>query len=308
MRVEGLDKVRAMAALSVMLAHLAGPSLPGVLRYAFTGLPAVIAFFVVSGFCIHYPYRDKPLPIVAFITARFVRIGIPMLIAMALAYRAGVLGFNPADGYILWSLVCELWYYALYPAFLAASRFIPWRLQWALAMVVSYALMLSLGSDEYGNMHIYGPWLNWAVCLPAWLLGCVLADSFQARAFPVVPVRVGVALTASGLAMLGSMYLTMNFFALLVFLWVRNEVNASKASWLDNVGTWSYSIYLFHVIAATFIGKITGQPVVVIAGTLLACYIANLLVEKPAHKFSRALRSIANRPPYPDRDYPKQLP
>ena len=59
----GLDTVRAFAALSVMFAHILGPRLPDMLhglgvsqdlanlsRYIFTGLPAVIVFFVVSVF------------------------------------------------------------------------------------------------------------------------------------------------------------------------------------------------------------------------------------------------------------------
>src|SRR2546426_7585050 len=107
MRVLGIDRIRAFAALSVMLAHIVGPELPGMAIYAFTGIPAVFIFFVVSGFCIHYPYISKPLPVSAFLAARLVRIMLPVLIAMILANAAHVLSFNLKDGYILWSIVCE---------------------------------------------------------------------------------------------------------------------------------------------------------------------------------------------------------
>lgn len=114
--VEGIDSVRALAALSVVLAHIVGPELPGLLKrtalvttvipdlaqYVFTGHPTVIAFFVVSGFCIHYPYVRKPLPVLPFWVARGIRIMIPALVAMVLAKLAKLHDYNFWDGYILW--------------------------------------------------------------------------------------------------------------------------------------------------------------------------------------------------------------
>lgn len=89
--------------------------MPGVTRYIFTGHLAVIAFFVVSGFCIHYPYRNAFLPARAFWVARLIRIMIPATVAMALAQSLGMKEYNFADGYILWSIVCEIFYYLAYP-------------------------------------------------------------------------------------------------------------------------------------------------------------------------------------------------
>ena len=99
----GLDTVRAFAALSVMLAHILGPKLPAFLtslglsrdmadvsKYVITGHPAVIVFFVVSGFCIHYPYTRRSLPVVAFTLARWMRIMPPALTAMLLAHMLHV--------------------------------------------------------------------------------------------------------------------------------------------------------------------------------------------------------------------------
>ena len=138
----GLDTVRAFAALSVVLAHILGPKLPSVLqnlglnqgiadfsKYLFTGHPAVIVFFVVSGFCIHYPYTRRNLPVIAFTLARWMRIMPPALIAMLLAYLLHVEKYNFVDGFILWSIVCELWYYSLYPFFLMLSRRVSFNVQ-----------------------------------------------------------------------------------------------------------------------------------------------------------------------------------
>src|ERR1700674_422745 len=124
--VPGPDSVRALAALSVMCAHLVGPSLPGIGRYLFTGAPAVIAFFVISGFCIHYPYRTRELPILAFWAARWTRIMVPAIAALALAQGAGIRQYNFTDGFILWSIVCELAYYTIYPALHWMARRIGW--------------------------------------------------------------------------------------------------------------------------------------------------------------------------------------
>lgn len=192
--VYGIDSVRALAALSVVFAHIVGPALsdllaripplaetiiPNFAKYLFTGHPAVIAFFVVSGFCIHYPYTKKALPILPFWAARWTRIIIPLLVAILVAKLARLKGYNFWDGYILWSIVCELFYYMLYPLFLLVSRWVPWGIQFYLALLLSFTVPIGLGSDQYGNAHVYGPLLNWVVGLPSWLAGCVLGETIH---------------------------------------------------------------------------------------------------------------------------------
>jgi peptidoglycan/LPS O-acetylase OafA/YrhL len=69
-RVNGLDSIRFLCALVVMLYHLRlmddvlhGQAHTGLTRAAmgifnaFNGPAAVIVFFLISGFCIHYPYK-----------------------------------------------------------------------------------------------------------------------------------------------------------------------------------------------------------------------------------------------------------
>lgn len=97
----GIDRLRAVAALSVVFAHIIGPQLPGLAKYIFTGHPAVVAFFVISGFCIHTPYLRKEMQVSAFWASRLVRIFIPVAVAVPLAQSLGMLQFNFKDGYIL---------------------------------------------------------------------------------------------------------------------------------------------------------------------------------------------------------------
>jgi len=330
----GIDGVRALAALSVVFAHIVGPELPDLLKhtalttnvipdlaqYIFTGHPAVIAFFVVSGFCIHYPYINKPLPILPFYIARWIRIMIPALVAMVLAKLARLHDYNFWDGYILWSVVCELCYYMLYPFFLWASRWVSWRKQFYLAMLLSFSIVTVLGTNQFGSAHIYGPFLNWAVALPSWLAGCVLAETIH-KTVPfrhdlpppffasVIFWRLLVALVASLLywatmnTSLGY-YLTMNGFALLVYFWIRAEVVTKRRSnnTLEWVGQWSYSLYLLHMPLMMIIARslkhfwsvtlmLTSLPLV-----LYGTFLLYRKVELPAHAYARRIfRSVNPR-------------
>lgn len=312
----GLDTVRAFAALSVVLAHILGPRLPGVLqglglsqsaadfsKYLFTGHPAVIVFFVVSGFCIHYPYTRRNLPVIAFTLARWMRIMPPALVGMFLAYVFHVAKYNFIDGFILWSIVCELWYYSLYPFFLMLSRRVSFAMQFLLAMLLSFALVAVLGSNQYGAGHIYGPALNWLVALPSWLLGCVLADQLSSETVPkmcsmrsIILWRATVAVVASVLYWMTlntpvGYYLTMNPFAVLVFFWIRAEIGAPKCanSLFEWIGKWSYSIYLFHMVFLALVSKLIGIPYLYIPVILGLCYLAYWMVEKPSHDYARSL-------------------
>lgn len=328
--LEGIDSVRALAALSVVLAHIVGPELPRLLKhtplaatilpdlaqYLFTGHPAVIAFFVVSGFCIHYPYVCKPLPVLPFWVARWVRIMVPALVAMILARLAKLNDYNFKDGYILWSIVCELFYYMFYPLFLWISRWVSWRLQFYLALLLSFVLVINLGTNQYGAAHIYGPLLNWIVALPSWLAGCVLAESIHketeressyGRVRHIVLWRLLVAFVASFLfwATMNTrfgFYLTMNAFALLVYLWIRAEVllHRSGKTSLERVGQWSYSVYLLHMplllIGARLLRPVWSGTFVLwcLPLVLYGSYWLYRWVELPAHLYARRMFKSVN--------------
>ncbi len=83
--VKGLDTLRFVAALTVALSHGAGPPLAlwldksatwsrlfiGAYDVSFDGVAAVMVFFVVSGFCIHFgPASGAPFRVLPFWTRR----------------------------------------------------------------------------------------------------------------------------------------------------------------------------------------------------------------------------------------------
>lgn len=305
-RVFGVDRIRAFAALSVMLAHTTGPYLPEIFRYVFTGIPAVFVFFVISGFCIHYPYANSPLPVVAFYVSRLLRILPVALIAIALAKSSGhpdLAGFSLKGGYILWSVVCELWYYLLYPVFYFLSRYVSWRTQWLVSFLI-YAVSIYLRpGDQWGNLHYAYGWYNlWIVGLPSWLAGCVLAQELSLFKRIVGPVprrwlwRLLMALAASLSCWLSyntpfKYYYTMNVFALLTLCWMAVEIIAARGELTPSVwdwfGTWSYSIYVFHEVCRAYLQMAGISHWSILIMILVGCYLASLAVEFPSHKIAR---------------------
>jgi len=307
-RVLGLDTVRALAAFSVCVAHIAGSNIPEPLRYLFTGAPAVIAFFVVSGFCIHYPYRKRAFDTAPFLAARAVRILIPSTVAMIVAKPIGMQGFNFIEGSILWSVTCEFFYYAGYPLFRKITRAIGWPILTAISFAVSYAVVLAIGSNKGGAIHIYGWYLNWIVMLPAWLIGATLADQFSiTRRFPLVWLWRGVvAVTAAVLYWAtdntkAGFYLTLNPFAFLIAAWILAEISAARAkpiALLEWAGKWSYSLYLVHTIVSyASVVYLHKTSLLFHFPAIFAVTIAfYLLVEKPSHQLAKRVFKTLSQP------------
>lgn len=306
-RIEGLNTVRAIAALSVVFAHLLGPVLPGVAKYLFTGHPAVIAFFVVSGICIHAPYRSSDMQAIPFLASRFVRIAPPTAAAFLLAQALGMKAYNPIDGYILWSVVCESIYYCLYPLILPVSRRVGWPVLIAASVVASYGIAIGFGSDQYGNAQAYGPQLNWVVGLPAWLLGCYIAENLGRLRMSgnVWGWRVVTAASASALYWAtmntgAGFYLTMIPFSVLAGCWILAEIRAAtergSIRFLEKIGAACFSIYLVHAIAAAAVEMfITNSPVIVCALSLALVIPFYLVIEKQSHDASRRVRRALER-------------
>lgn len=261
-----------------MCAHL----LPEPFRYFFTGAPAVVAFFVISGFCIHHPYRDASPDVMSFWTARAIRILPPAMIAMVWAQLEGIRAFNPIDGFILWSIVCELVYYIFYPLTRKLATMLGWETLILVAIVWSYFVIFTQGTDEFGNIHIYGPGLNWLVLYPAWLIGAYVAELKGLKVLNVWVCRFGIGGIALGLQWFTlhtvvGYYLTLIPFSFLVAIWLAAET-LNRCRSMEWFGRWSYSIYLFHIPAAALFSPWLALP---------ACYVCFRLVELPCHKLAR---------------------
>ena len=334
-RLAGVDSIRFWLAIWVYLSHFA-PALhvrphaglviavlSGAVNNLFNGAAAVIGFFIISGLCIHYPYRDHAaISVPQFYIRRYVRILIPFLVAIALARCSGLdlIGFYNS---ILWSLVAELIYYTLYPAFRIAMRVFTLRGLVAASFAVSGAFVVL--HPGYLNFHQFGPGFTWLVGLPAWLLGCCLAEnsrstraqsSGEIRRATVWTWRLLVWALASAASVLrfhaGIGYpVTLTFLAPVLYLWLKTElachVRKGAARLFERCGQFSYSIYLVHglaVTALTFLFPFTSSAAFapLRLGLVIALsYGFFLAVERPSHHVARRLASASSSRAHPAR-------
>ncbi|MBA2350663.1 MAG: acyltransferase family protein [Burkholderiales bacterium] len=341
-KIRGLDSIRFVCALFVVIYHIGaapifGDSpdglarvLTGLLREMFNGPAAVIVFFVISGFCIHYPHRNgAPVLLGAFYTRRLLRIGLPMLIVMWASEYAGVQREVMQHG-IVWSLIAEIIYYLIYPLLLILQRRFGWQRLIVVAFAIAWSLALALPDSgtqafetlaEPGDYAAYGSALNWLIGLPCWLLGCLLAERSDALPSTYTAniwfFRLGI-IAASYAAVILRWHLpgvsisypwSLNVFAILAYFWLRREIvfsrrHAPLAS-LEWAGTWSYSLYLTHLPCALIAGKVlatvgTGHAITdnlaTLAAALLGAYLCFLVIERPAHRLAAGISArLRNR-------------
>jgi peptidoglycan/LPS O-acetylase OafA/YrhL len=190
-RVSGLDSLRFVLAFIVLLGHGGMPHVSeslvassklfyylDILQKALqpVGVAAVMGFFIISGFVIHFPYSSgKKLNVPEFYSRRFIRIAIPGIAAFCF-YRIYGLYMG-----VVWSLICELVYYLLYPLILKhKAKYMKHILTGAFIASYVVTILFSVFSDSYnGDIHRQGFLLTWIVGLPVWLLGVVLADKYN---------------------------------------------------------------------------------------------------------------------------------
>ena len=263
-RVAGLDAIRCIAAVVVVLHHI--NPLPAVLasgpvglwlRMLLNGPAAVMVFFVISGFVIHHPFVHRPLgnPI-PFWAQRWLRIGLPALAMTLLTMRFHFLGvYPPWAGFhrtpigtgrgfedysgLMWSLVAESIYYGLYPLLRPVAGRLGWGRTAVLALIPTLALLAWQPRALLFNNFTH--WMAWILGLPAWLAGCALAESLARKGterpsrLPSISAwRAAVVLTAFATSVLKEHPLaplpqigfpwTLQPFVLLVVGWLRAEI------------------------------------------------------------------------------------
>ena len=322
-RFAGLDSIRFCCALTVIFFHGISPPILsflsrqtafgraalGLYDAAFNGQAAVIAFFVISGFCIHYPYAaGRPFAAIPFLAGRYTRIMIPSGAYLLLVHV--VHGTDAELTLLLWSIWCELAYYTLYPllrlAFAGTS--IAFVLSGSYFAAIAVTVVVLLGRPWQGLFDA-GAW-TWLAGLPSWILGCLLAERIAKVADPAAVTarelwswRLGTAGlgTVSYLAMLHlhvSFLISLQFFAVLVWLWLSRELRwyfshpANRI--LEGLGAMTFSIYLMHMLARQYWSAMVSArgmlpwaaEIVFIIG-LGALFYG--LVERPAHIFARFL-------------------
>jgi peptidoglycan/LPS O-acetylase OafA/YrhL len=333
--IRGLDTLRFYAALWVVMTHCgsfpltAGRNPTNKIAWAVNGLyggsingpAAVILFFIISGFCIHYPFRAgyQTFELRSFLVRRFARVLIPMFVALLIARLAGA-AKNDGDwfsGVPAWSLVAEIIYYSLYPILRQLSQRFSWKAMCVAAYVpaVLIATTVPVGSTNY--VAIGGAYVSsWILGLPCWLLGVVLAEKMSSPSTIQVPsltsiwawrlggIAIGAVLHNLALQNIIGQHWTLNVFAVYGYFWIKKEILFYSArtpvaanEW---AGRWSYSLYLMHISANhVFIalklpafGYVADWALKMVF-ILTASYAFYLLLEKPSHQASRFLASLS---------------
>ncbi|ADV84179.1 acyltransferase family protein [Terriglobus saanensis] len=328
-RYRGLDTIRGLAAAVVVLDHIElfnsqehfahiPDSLVRSIGVIWNGPAAVIVFFIISGFCIHLPYRgSRPIELGPYFARRLVRVGLPAAIAFSYSAfffhaRDFVSTFNAFS--ILWSVLCELIYYFLYPLL----RKLSFSFSWVKMILVSYLGSLAVLLTHTGvlremqnNYPAMGPQLTWFIGLPCWIMGCWLAESVER--FPTLnqisiwALRGSIVAIAVVLRIIkfhvhspyASNTLTLNLFAFLACFWLGCEIRRFEEKrpvpFLEWTGTWSYSVYLVHTLvpeSITLFGTVgmlsllTGSHLQLLLIIFVMSYLFHRVIEVPSHKLA----------------------
>lgn len=319
-RIRGIDSLRFVLACIVTIGHTgAFPLLEGIdtsskIGWLIHGLygatingpAAVIVFFVISGFCIHYQYRNgESLHLLRYYPRRYLRILLPLTAGIGVAHFLGI-ALPLFDDSILWSIVCEEIYYLIYPLLLRIGR----RDGWGSLLMISFvmAIIVACTNITAGDYPSYGWQLNWLLGLPCWLLGCKLAENSDSLCLPVSARSIWswrfVVWFTSG-ALLGLRFHspigfphTLNYFAILSYYWLQQEIryfrHVNPLPLLEWGGKWSYSLYLIHLPGNVLYHQINVPNLGFILNwflrftwTIGCSYIFYLLIEKPSHSFAR---------------------
>ncbi|MCA9035715.1 MAG: acyltransferase [Planctomycetaceae bacterium] len=337
-RVNGLDTIRLALAMLVVFGHLGFVvSLPdpeslafplnysvAVFNNSLNGPAAVVCFFVVSGFCIHYPYRNgKELTLVPYFAKRHIRIWIPIGVVVAGAAWINV-KMNILGDSVLWSLIAEEIYYLIYPVIRRVNKPSSWAKMIGFAYLISLILVATKPfAQNYPSFGLTG---NWIVGFPCWLCGCLLAQNFDR--FSAVgrhPSISKMLVWRAGMLLVGCVTsicrfhtplgypLTLTLASPLIYFWLRTEIlfylSRPPNPYLERLGMMTYSIYLAHVVSRYLWVEFWGSPPTAfwirllyfswIAGTVTLFYV---VAERPSHQLARLCadwltdRARRNRP------------
>lgn len=301
-------------------------------KFFYTGSVGVILFFIISGFCIHYPY-SKSLRIdglKGYFTRRFLRIGLPVL--PVVFYYNFVAGMGPVEIFsrtVLWSIACEIIYYILYP-FLLRIRKASGNWWWLIFFSYLAAIGIALTDPANKSYWAFGPLLTWILGLPCWLAGAALAEVVQnpgERTTSTKSIWIWrsaawfLAVACVSMTFRGSFGdpWTLNLFAIFAFFWLKKEIeyafHVAPPRWLEIWGGWSYSLYITHTIFWNYWKSYLNLPLSLgplgyfgsLAALLATGYFYYRVFEKPSHYFSRAAGNWANRksPSGPAQPIPK---
>lgn len=331
--VRGMDSMRLVAAIWVIFSHGARFPVEAVIdpsagklqlalyalsKMAFNGVAAVALFFIISGFCIHYPnIEKKTLAWKSFLIKRIIRIGIPLGVVVLIARLAGA-DYVESEDMVLWTIYCEIIYYCIYPILFRIIK----KFGLVKTLAVSSVFSLAIVAVDHTAINLWEfRHVTWLFCLPLWLIGALAAESFKRGRSenwlgkPLWPWRLGalgycvfstvVAYHVPGIAV-GYTW-TIIPFGVYCHFWLLREIanfhNQRFNVMLERIGVISYSLYLIHKLVITFFEKhVAMNPTVLSWAALLtaigACSFAYYsLVERPSHNLARSLGARTSAKP-----------
>jgi peptidoglycan/LPS O-acetylase OafA/YrhL len=322
--IPGLDSLRSVAALWVVFSHGAAFPLRALLSgggyvaqaigalygMLFNGVAAVIVFFLISGFCIHFPWaRASRFDTGTFLLRRCIRVGGPLIVVW-LIIACSPDNVAAAGRAVLWTVYCELIYYLLYPAIFRLFLKFGIRKVLAAATAVSSVLIITHWPTVFHWQ--FGIGLTWLVGLPSWLLGCLIAGEMSrcnGASHPRPSIwlwRAGAwAFTVAAVFAISHSPVVIGYpatllvFSFYCYFWLLQELHRYASSppsaLLEWAGTWSYSLYLTHnlVITAWPGFKFPLPPLIdwaaKFAVILAASYAFYRAVEFPCHVLARKI-------------------
>jgi peptidoglycan/LPS O-acetylase OafA/YrhL len=303
-RVEWLDFLRGVSAFAVVLFHVRVPlwagwravmagdtssTLDRALAWLSLPIPlfgsAVMLFFIVSGFAIHYPYAGSPGPLRLgeYAVRRFFRIypayaAAVLITAAAERVAAGTSDLTPSSaGKIIASLLMVQHYVA--PAGQMAGNPSLWSLPVEVELYLTYPLVWWVGRRA-GTRGILGlaavgsalaagallaghawPMGNFAKYWLIWVSGAVLAEQVRTRKLPswrpwhrlalIGALAAAVAGRVAGVPV-GLEHFIWGGFYFLAVLWGLNHpaplrrLGTRVTAAVHSIGRISYSLYLVH--------------------------------------------------------------
>jgi peptidoglycan/LPS O-acetylase OafA/YrhL len=141
---------------------------------------------------VHYPYaRGARCDLPTYFAQWYVRIGIPLLVMICfIEFCGGIVGEDVAVAPrgVLWSLWCELIYYTLYPLLLIGFRWVGFVPIIAVSFIAAYLVIIS--HWDLMTYWAYSRKIGWIAALPAWLLGCAIAQILAAGRLSALPGSV----------------------------------------------------------------------------------------------------------------------
>jgi len=314
-RMEGIQKLRGLAALAVTLYHC---SLNGRIPWphsfvsaAYFGRFGVQAFFVISGFILPYTLWKSGYVLGdagKFLLKRLARLDPPYLASVVLSVVALVLAARNggAPFAFSWTQI------ALHLGFLTIFSQYDWLnvAYWTLAIEFQFYLLLAISFPLLKNRY---RWL---------IFGGLTGLSLLAPGIAFLPINSSHFLLGIGVFLLytgaGSRVESISWIgaAIAVELWQRGGVETAVGvsaavliviPWFQNhnpllgfLGTISYSLYLVHIHVANKALSLLGSHVPgilvlplligVLAVTILVAWVFYRLIEKPSQDLASRIR------------------